>query len=65
MKYVASSNVLAPGGIVIVEHRKTFDLAESFGTLRRVRLLRQGDAALSFYRRETPRPNEAPATENP
>jgi 16S rRNA (guanine966-N2)-methyltransferase len=46
------SNLLALSGIVIVEHRKTFDLPESFGTLKRVRLLRQGDAALSFYRRE-------------
>lgn len=65
MKHVASSNVLAAGGIVIVEHRKTFGIAESFGTLKRVRLLRQGDAALSFYRRETPSQKEASTTENP
>jgi 16S rRNA (guanine966-N2)-methyltransferase len=71
MKLVATSNILAPGGIVIVEHRKTFGIPESFGDLRRVRLLRQGDAALSFYRRETTRPNEPnepnepSVTENP
>ncbi len=65
MKYVASSNVLAPNGIVIVEHRKTLNLAESFVALKRVRLLRQGDAALSFYRRENPPQNETPAAENP
>ncbi len=35
------AHFLAEGGIVIVEHRKTFDLPESFGTLKRVRLLRQ------------------------
>jgi 16S rRNA (guanine(966)-N(2))-methyltransferase RsmD len=52
LQKIGVSNLLAQGGIVIVEHRKTFDLAESFGTLKRVRLLRQGDAALSFYRRE-------------
>jgi 16S rRNA (guanine966-N2)-methyltransferase len=52
MQKVGGSNLLAGRGIVIVEHRKTFDLPESFDTLRRVRLLRQGDAALSFYRRE-------------
>jgi 16S rRNA (guanine966-N2)-methyltransferase len=63
MKLVAASNILAPGGIVIVEHRKTFNIAESFAALKRVRLLRQGDAALSFYRRETP--NEGASTENP
>jgi 16S rRNA (guanine966-N2)-methyltransferase len=52
LQKVGGSNLLADRGIVIVEHRKTFDLRESFDTLKRVRLLRQGDAALSFYRRE-------------
>jgi 16S rRNA (guanine(966)-N(2))-methyltransferase RsmD len=52
LQKVGASNLLANGGIIIVEHRKTFDLAESFGALKRVRLLRQGDAALSFYRCE-------------
>jgi 16S rRNA (guanine966-N2)-methyltransferase len=52
LKKIGASTLLANNGIVIVEHRKTFDLPESFDTLRRVRLLRQGDAALSFYRRE-------------
>jgi 16S rRNA (guanine966-N2)-methyltransferase len=65
MKQVASSNILASGGIVIVEHRKTFNIAESFGPLKRVRLLKQGDAALSFYRCENSQQNEVLATENP
>src|ERR1700726_4948041 len=52
LQKVATSLLLAGRGIVTVEHRKTFDLPESFGTLKLVRLLRQGDAALSFYRRE-------------
>jgi 16S rRNA (guanine966-N2)-methyltransferase len=56
LKKIGASTLLANNGIVTVEHRKTFDLPESFDTLRRVRLLRQGDAALSFYRRdEAPR----------
>jgi 16S rRNA (guanine(966)-N(2))-methyltransferase RsmD len=50
LQKVGASNLLADRGIVTVEHRKTFDLPESSGTLKRVRLLRQGDAALSFYR---------------
>ena len=54
LQKISVSNLLAQSEIVIVEHRKTFDLPESFDTLRRVRLLRQGDAALSFYRREQP-----------
>lgn len=52
LQKVGVSNVLNHRGIVIVEHRNTFDLPESLDTLKRVRLLRQGDAALSFYRRE-------------
>jgi 16S rRNA (guanine966-N2)-methyltransferase len=52
LKKIDASPLLAGRGIVIVEHRKTFDLPESFDTLKRLRLLRQGDAALSFYRRE-------------
>lgn len=52
LNYLASATLVASGGIVVVEHRKTFDPSESFGTFRRVRLLRQGDAALSFYRDE-------------
>ncbi|HTJ85918.1 MAG TPA: 16S rRNA (guanine(966)-N(2))-methyltransferase RsmD [Terriglobales bacterium] len=37
--------------LVMVEHEKKFDPGEEFGELRRSRLLRQGDAALSFYGR--------------
>jgi len=40
---------LAPGAWVIAEHRRKQALAESYGNLSRVRLLEQGDAALSFY----------------
>jgi 16S rRNA (guanine966-N2)-methyltransferase len=50
LKYLASSSLLAPSAIVIVEHRKSFTLDEFFGVLQRVRLLRQGDSALAFYR---------------
>jgi 16S rRNA (guanine966-N2)-methyltransferase len=38
--------------LVIVEHEKKFDPGDQFEGLRRFRVLRQGDAALSFYRRE-------------
>jgi 16S rRNA (guanine966-N2)-methyltransferase len=65
IKLIAASNILAPGGIVIVEHRQTFKIAGFFGTLRCVRLLRQSNAALSFYRRQTAGANETFSSENP
>lgn len=44
-------SLLAPGGVVIAEHRRSFELPEVAGALQRYRVLKQGDAALSFYRR--------------
>jgi len=44
-------NLLAPGGVVIAEHRRNFDLPEETGALECYRVLKQGGAALSFYRR--------------
>jgi 16S rRNA (guanine(966)-N(2))-methyltransferase RsmD len=51
LEFLGSSELLASGGIVVAEHRRNFDLAEEPGVLRRFRVLKQGDAALSFYRR--------------
>lgn len=45
------ARVLADDGRVIAEHRAKMDLAESYGALERVRVLKQGDAALSFFAR--------------
>jgi 16S rRNA (guanine966-N2)-methyltransferase len=42
--------LLRGGSLVIAEHRRNFELPESVGNLVRVRVLRQGDAVLSFYR---------------
>jgi len=41
---------LAEGSLVVAEHRRSFELPETVGSLQRVRVLRQGDATLSFYR---------------
>ena len=52
---IAAGNALVTGGIIIAEHAATksrkngFALADKYGELKRVRLLEQGDAALSFY----------------
>jgi 16S rRNA (guanine(966)-N(2))-methyltransferase RsmD len=45
----AFSALLAPGALVIAEHRKKEKLDIRYGSLQRTRLLEQGDAALSFY----------------
>jgi 16S rRNA (guanine(966)-N(2))-methyltransferase RsmD len=47
-----AKEVLAEDAVVIAEHARKKGLAERYGVLRRVRVLEQGDAALSFYRRE-------------
>ncbi|MFZ0270372.1 MAG: 16S rRNA (guanine(966)-N(2))-methyltransferase RsmD [Acidobacteriaceae bacterium] len=48
-------DVLAPGALVIAEHEKRRDLDERYGALMRYRVLKQGDAALSFYRADSDR----------
>jgi 16S rRNA (guanine(966)-N(2))-methyltransferase RsmD len=45
----AAAGLLAPGAVVIAEHRRKERLDERYGSLTRTRLLEQGDAALSFY----------------
>jgi 16S rRNA (guanine966-N2)-methyltransferase len=50
--------LLRAGAVVIAEHRRKEVLAESYGQLRRSRLLRQGDAALSFYAGNEPQTQE-------
>jgi len=51
LEFLGSTHLVAPGGVVIAEHRRNFDLPEGVGALQRYRVLKQGDAALSFYRR--------------
>ena len=51
LEFLGSGDLLASAGIVIAEHRRSFELPEEVGRLRRYRVLKQGDAALSFYRR--------------
>ena len=51
LESLGSRNLLAPGGVVIAEHRRSFELSEEAGAFECYRVLEQGDAALSFYRR--------------
>jgi len=43
--------LLAEGALVVAEHRKKDLLSESYGQLVKTRVLKQGDAGLSFYSR--------------
>jgi 16S rRNA (guanine966-N2)-methyltransferase len=43
------TSLLRPGGRIIAEHQKRFDPGDRFEGLKRYRVLKQGDAALSFY----------------
>jgi 16S rRNA (guanine966-N2)-methyltransferase len=49
--FLSQSRMLKPEALVIAEHDKHFDPGEAFGSLRRGRILRQGDAVLSFYQK--------------
>lgn len=53
LEFLGFANLLASSGIAIAEHRRSFDLPEEAGALRRYRVLKQGDAALSFYREDS------------
>jgi 16S rRNA (guanine(966)-N(2))-methyltransferase RsmD len=52
LKFLSTARLLNPGGTVIAEHDKHFDPGPNFGPLGRRRTLKQGDAVLSFYKRD-------------
>jgi 16S rRNA (guanine(966)-N(2))-methyltransferase RsmD len=61
---------LAPDALVIAEHSSKAKLAGRYGALENYRHLKQGDAALSFFRfppseTETPHPGAAPSEDLP
>ena len=51
---VRGRTILAPDALVIAEHSSKADLPKRYGGLENTRLLRQGDAALSFYKITAP-----------
>jgi 16S rRNA (guanine966-N2)-methyltransferase len=52
LQFLGTATFLAPTATVIAEHRHTKQLPETIGHLRRTRVLKQGDAALTFFRIE-------------
>ena len=49
LKLVADHDLLAKDGLLIAEHHHKNDLPANVGALKRTRVLKQGDSALSFY----------------
>ncbi len=58
--FLGSARFLAPGSLVIAEHRRTLELPQHFGKLLQTRVLRQGDAALSFFEWQATEGEEIP-----
>ncbi len=50
LQLLSQSPLLKPDTVVVAEHTKRFDPGDGFAPLRRYRLLKQGDASLTFYR---------------
>jgi 16S rRNA (guanine(966)-N(2))-methyltransferase RsmD len=50
LEFLDASHLIAPYGIVIVEHHRRLELPDRLRRIERTRILEQGDAALSFYR---------------
>jgi 16S rRNA (guanine966-N2)-methyltransferase len=50
LDFLDASHLIAPQGVVIVEHYFKMNLPERFTRLERTRVLEQGDASLSFFR---------------
>jgi 16S rRNA (guanine(966)-N(2))-methyltransferase RsmD len=49
LKRLADAHLVQESGVVIAEHSRKVELADTVGSLRRYRKLVQADAALSFY----------------
>jgi 16S rRNA (guanine966-N2)-methyltransferase len=49
LMYLGASPLLKKSAIVVAEHSRKLDLPQCIGLLRRYRVLRQGDAALTFF----------------
>jgi 16S rRNA (guanine966-N2)-methyltransferase len=50
LEFIDASHLLVPVSRVVVEHSVKTELPDRFERIERVRLIEQGDAALSFYR---------------
>jgi 16S rRNA (guanine966-N2)-methyltransferase len=58
--FLGAASFLAEGSLVIAEHRRTHELPQRVGRLTQTRILRQGDAALSFFEHQAAEPDVIP-----
>ena len=49
MNQLGSGNLIAPGGVVVVEHRVKIHTEPVYGRLHKFRELKQGESALGFF----------------
>jgi 16S rRNA (guanine(966)-N(2))-methyltransferase RsmD len=59
--FLGAASFLSEGSLVIAEHRRTHELPQRIGRLMQTRILRQGDAALSFFEHRAAEPDAIPA----
>ena len=57
LRVIDESRLVHDSTLLIAEHYKSFELPASLGRFERARILRQGDAALTFYRRAASPPS--------
>lgn len=56
-----AATFLTPASLIVAEHSSKLPLAATYGKLHHTRLVKQGDAALSFFElRENPHPDALP-----
>jgi 16S rRNA (guanine(966)-N(2))-methyltransferase RsmD len=60
----SAAALLAPGAQVVAEHARELALDDQYGSLKRMRQLKQGDAVLSFYEAHSG-PSHPSATSHP
>jgi len=58
--FLGAASFLSEGSLVIAEHRRTHELPQRVGRLMQTRILRQGDAALSFFEHQAAEPDAIP-----
>jgi 16S rRNA (guanine(966)-N(2))-methyltransferase RsmD len=58
--FLGAASFLSEGSLVIAEHRRTHELPQRIGRLMQTRILRQGDAALSFFEHQAAEPDAIP-----
>jgi len=52
LDYFSRGTAIRPGGVLIIEHHVEMFFPEDFGTMKRWRVVTEGDTSLSFYERK-------------